>query len=119
MREPQRSDLIEHLTTELTERGTDSADSRATSVLVVAAVLAAVSADLIGDAMTGATSTADRQFVAIAAAYLAGDHDLVDAFARDHLSDHPSRPVLDWIVDHSRSAAGPAAPQSPHRTAQP
>ena len=42
--------------------------------------------------------------MAIAAAFLAGEHDRVEALARDHLLDHPSRPVLAWIVAHSRSA---------------
>jgi hypothetical protein len=43
--------------------------------------------------------------VAIADAYVCGDHDRVDALARDHLLDHPSKPVLAWIVARSRSAA--------------
>ena len=42
--------------------------------------------------------------MAIAAAYLAGEHDRVEALAGDHLLDHPPRPVLAWIVAHSRSA---------------
>ncbi len=72
------------------------------SVLVAAALLAAGSTDLLAEAMRTATTTADRQFVAIAVAHLAGDHDRVDALARDHLLDHDPRPLLVWIVDQSR-----------------
>jgi hypothetical protein len=73
------------------------------SVLVAAALLAASSRDLLAEAMQAASTTADRQFVAIAVAHLAGDHDRVDALARDHLLDHPSRPVLAWIVNRSHA----------------
>ena len=69
------------------------------AVLVAAALLAASSPDLLAEARDAAATTADRQFVAIAVAHLAGDHDRVDALARDHLVDHPARPVLVWIID--------------------
>ena len=36
-----------------------------------------------------ADSTRDRQLVALATARVIGDHDRVDALARDHLVDHP------------------------------
>lgn len=75
------------------------------SVLVAAALLSASSSDLLAEAMQAATTTADRQFVAIAVAHLAGDHDRVDVLARDHLLDHASRPVLVWIVDRSQARA--------------
>jgi hypothetical protein len=68
------------------------------SVLVATALLAA-SPDLLVEALQAASTTADRQFVAIATAHLAGDHDRVDALASDHLLDHPIRPVLAWILD--------------------
>lgn len=74
------------------------------SVLVTAAVLAASSPDLLTEAMQSATTTADRQFVAIAVAHLAGDHDRVEALVRDHLLDHPARPVLVWIVSQSHAS---------------
>ena len=104
MQDTDRHELIEQLMLETTADGTGSRPTSAQdlSVLVVAALLAASTDDLLAEALRFATTTADRQFVAIAAAYLAGDHDRVDALARDHLLDHPSRPVLAWIVAHSR-----------------
>ena len=101
-----RRTLVDQLIRELTA-GTSARPD--VTVLVAAALLAAASPDLLADAMEGATTTADRQFVAIAAAYLAGDHDRVDVLARDHLLDHASRPVLAWIVDRSRRRAGGGA----------
>ena len=68
---------------------------------MAAALLAASSPDLLAEATQAATTTADRQFVAIAFAHLAGDHERVDALARDHLLDHASRPLLVWIVNQS------------------
>jgi hypothetical protein len=93
-----RRELIDQLIRETSDGDSARPD---VSVLVAAALLAASSPDLLADAMQAASTTADRQFVAIAAAHRAGDHDLVDALARDHLLDHPPRPVLVWIVDKS------------------
>jgi hypothetical protein len=45
-----------------------------------------------------AVRSRDRQMVAIARARLAGDRDLVDALARDHLVDHPDSYVVAWIA---------------------
>ncbi len=83
------------------ETSADSGRRSDVSILVAAALLAAASPDLLATAMQSATTTADRQFVAIATAHVAGDHDRVDALARDHLLDHAARPVLRWIVDRS------------------
>lgn len=107
MHDPDRRALIEHLVRDATDvaEAPRSAAAHDLVVLVVAALLAGGSDDLLADALRLATSTPDRQFVAIAAAFLAGDHDRVDALARDHLVDHPSRPVLAWIVTRSRSVA--------------
>lgn len=93
-------ELIDQL---LRETSADSDARPDISVLVAAALLADSSRDLLVDAMQAAATTADRQFVAIAAAHLAGDHDRVDALARDHLLDHAARPVLVWIVSRSRA----------------
>lgn len=101
--------LIALLNAELTA---DSAASTDVSMLVTAALLAASSPDLLAAAMRSATTTADRQFVAIATAHLAGDHAQVDALTRDHLLDHVARPVLRWIVDRSLEA-------TTHQGAQP
>jgi hypothetical protein len=97
MPDTDRQDLIAQLLRE-TSATTARPD---VSVLVTAALLAASSPDLLADAMHAASTTADRQFVAIAVAHAAGDHDRVDALARDHLVDHDPRPVLVWIVDRS------------------
>jgi hypothetical protein len=47
---------------------------------------------------TSAATTRDRQLVAIAAAHLDGDADLLDALVRDHLSDHPDNILAAWIA---------------------
>jgi hypothetical protein len=44
-------------------------------------------------------------------ARLAGDHDLVDALARDHLVDHPDSYVVSWIAFN---AAGPDRSNDPN-----
>ena len=49
-----------------------------------------------------ARTSRDRQVVAIARAHLAGDAELVDALARDHLVTYPGQP--DRVVDRVRPA---------------
>src|SRR5690349_14112105 len=49
-------------------------------------------------ALALSVTTRDRQVAAIAAAHLRGDHDLVDALARDHLVDHPDSVLVAWIA---------------------
>jgi hypothetical protein len=115
MRDAERHDLILHLTQEMTpdSAGSHSVPAQDLSVLVVAALLAASTDDLLAEALRLATATPDRQLVAIAAAHLAGEHERVEALASDHLIDHPSKPVLTWIVAQSRSAT------SEHPTEEP
>src|SRR3954468_18456701 len=60
------------------------------TTLGAAALLAAEPTGPLDRAAALALSTADRQVVAIAAAHFAGDAELVDALARDHLADHPT-----------------------------
>ena len=67
------------------------------SIVVVAALLERQSRDL-ERAWTLAVQSRDRQMVAIARARLAGDVDLVDALARDHLVDYPDSYVVAWIA---------------------
>jgi hypothetical protein len=107
MRDPDPHELVELLMLSATNEQSGGAVDASGSVnaLVAAALLAASSDGLLDEALRLARSTGDRQLVTIAAAYLAGDHERVDALARDHLLDHPSKPVLAWIVAHSRSAA--------------
>lgn len=45
-----------------------------------------------------ATTTRDRQVVAIARAHLEGKDELVDALARDHLADYPDSLIVSWIA---------------------
>lgn len=82
------------------------------TLLVAAAVVSGDSdGRLLGRANTHATTTRDRQLVAVAAAYLGGDHDLFDALIRDHLADHPDNLLAAWIATrHARSHA-PLTPQ--------
>src|SRR4051812_32235185 len=79
------------------------------TVLVAAALFAAAEQDdLLARARALATSTRDRQLVAIATAHVGEERHLVDALARDHLVDHPDNVLVAWIAGdsqrtHSRS----------------
>jgi hypothetical protein len=68
------------------------------TTLVSAALFAPDPTDLLLHASGVATTTRDRQVVAIAAAHVAGNTDLVDALARDHLTDHPTSVLVAWIT---------------------
>ena len=71
--------------------------------LLVAAALVAADRELLVRAARLATSTRDRQLVALADAHLRGDADLVDVLVRDHLSEHPDNLLAAWIAgDHQR-----------------
>jgi hypothetical protein len=72
------------------------------TTLVSAALFAPDSTDLLRSAAAHAKTTRDRQLVAIATAHLAGDVDLVDALARDHLTDHPTSVLVAWISAHTQ-----------------
>jgi hypothetical protein len=68
-------------------------------ILLVAAALADPTArELLTRAGQLASSTRDRQLIAIAAAHLDGDTERVDALARDHLVDHPDSLLAAWIA---------------------
>jgi hypothetical protein len=83
---------------EIVERAETSDD---VTTLVAAALFARDSNDLLERAAAFATTTRDRQVVAIAIAHVAGDVDLVDALARDHLTDHPTSVLVAWISAHT------------------
>ena len=68
-------------------------------ILVAAALFAPHPDRLLVRAEELATTTRDRQIVAIAAAHRRGDRELVDALARDHLVDHPDSVLVAWIAD--------------------
>lgn len=71
-------------------------------LILVAAALFAMDGDgLVARAGALAQTTRDRQLVAIAAAHLRGDRELVDALAREHLLDHPDNVLVAWIAGAS------------------
>ena len=78
-----------------------------TTILVAAALFARDSDGLLARARRTATTTRERQLVAIAGAHLGGEHELVDALARDHLVDHPDNVLVAWIAGASRRTAVP------------
>jgi hypothetical protein len=74
--------------------------------LLVAAALICGDGDgllLLARARSHASTTRDRQLIAVATAHLEGDHDLFDALIRDHLADHPDNVLGAWIATrHAR-----------------
>jgi hypothetical protein len=72
-------------------------------ILVAAALFAPDGTGLMARAGALAATTRDRQLVAIAAAHLRGEGELVDALARDHLVDHPDNVLVAWIAAASHS----------------
>jgi hypothetical protein len=80
-------------------------------VLVAAALIDPTTPDLLTRAMALAANTRERQLVAIATAHLDGDHELVDALARDHLVDHPDNILVAWIAAAARPSTPPAEPE--------
>ena len=67
-------------------------------------------AELLAEAATLATTSAERQAVAIAAAYLRGDHDLVAVLVPDHLADHPDDELVRRIAATAEPSTTPSAP---------
>ena len=70
-------------------------------ILVAAGLFAPEGDGLMARAADMAATTRDRQLVAIAAAHLRGERELVDALARDHLVDHPDNVLVAWIAGAS------------------
>jgi hypothetical protein len=71
----------------------------------------AQAAEILRQATGLAGTTRERQLVAIAAAHLAGDHDLADFMAREHLVDYPDSAFAAWIAAAQRTT--PATPIHP------
>ena len=71
--------------------------------LVAAALVAPDGAELLMRAEQLATTTRDRQLVAIASAVRRGNGELVNALARDHLVDHPDNLLVAWIAGRHTS----------------
>ena len=80
------------------------------TMLVAAAILTDGAGDLLARAGATATTTRDRQLVAIAAAHVDANDDLLDALVRDHLADHPDNVLAAWIA---------ATPTRTHHQEQP
>lgn len=74
--------------------------------LVSAALLDPAGAALLERAARLATTTRDRQLVAIATAHLAGEVDRVDVLAREHLLDYPDSPLVAGIAGTSHPTEG-------------
>src|SRR4051812_21605034 len=73
------------------------------AVMVAAALTSAGGDELPAGGAAPATTTRDRQLVAIAVAHLADDEDHLDALVRDHLADHPDSILAAWIAgEHPR-----------------
>jgi hypothetical protein len=91
------------------------------AVLVAAALVSdgsngAGGDELLARASATATTTRDRQLVAIAAAYLAGNSDHLDALVRDHLADHPDSILAAWIAsEHPRPSRPTTHPEEEPR----
>jgi hypothetical protein len=82
----------------------DRARTSNSPTLLVTASLLTNEPDLLARAARCAATTRDRQLVAVAAAHLDGDEDLLDALVRDHLADHPDNILAAWIAaKHTRS----------------
>jgi hypothetical protein len=81
-----------------------AATSTSTPLLVAAAIL---TGDLhhLTCAAGHATTTRDRQLVAVADAHLRGEADLLHVLIRDHLCEHPDSQLAAWIA--GRAIPGP------------
>ncbi|MFL6135255.1 MAG: hypothetical protein ACJ72A_20800, partial [Nocardioidaceae bacterium] len=66
--------------------------------LLVAAALVGLGPDAVQRAGALATTSRDRQLVALGAAYLSGDTGRLDVLVREHLSDHPDNVLASWIA---------------------
>jgi hypothetical protein len=75
-----------------------AAPSSGNARFVVLAGLLESRPDWIDRAAQLATTRCDRQTVAIARSHAAGDRELVDALARDHLVDFPDSLIVAWIA---------------------
>ena len=88
-------------------------------VLTAAALLEPDTPSLLQRATATAITTRDRQLAALAAAHIAGDHDLVSALAREHLLDHPDSVLAAWIASGATTASTiPPAATAPSPTSK-
>jgi hypothetical protein len=83
------------------------ADTSDDALVITMAALLERQPDRLRRADTVAATTRDRQVVAIARAHLAGDSELVDALARDHLTSFPDTLLVAWIASEALARPGP------------
>ena len=76
----------------------DQATTSVSPSLLVAAALIDREPTFLVRAAEHATTTRDRQLVALADAHLRGEADLLDVLVRDHLSEHPDNLLAAWIA---------------------
>ena len=82
----------------------ENADTDADPLVVAMAALLERDLTRLARADGLAVTSRERQVVAIARAHLAGDAELVDALARDHLVSYPDSLIVAWIAsDPGRS----------------
>ena len=96
----------------------DRARTTDSPALLVAAALVsrrARAARFLARAAKSAATTRDRQLVAVAAAHLDDDADLLDALARDHLSDHPDNVLAARIASQRARRIDPTEPDPDQR----
>jgi hypothetical protein len=74
------------------------ADTTETVALIVMAALLEPQPDRLDRAASVASTSRDRQMVAIARSHLGGHSELVNALARDHLVDYPDSLIIAWIA---------------------
>jgi hypothetical protein len=84
---------------EIIERAHTSDD--VTTVVAAAMFAPADSNELMERAASLATTTRDRQLVAVAIAHLEGNAGRVEDLAKDHLVDHPDSVLVAWITSAS------------------
>jgi hypothetical protein len=80
------------------------AEHSTSAPLLVAAALLAGDLELLTRAARVATTTRDRQLVALAEAHLRGNADLLHVLVRDHLSEHPDNLLAAWIAGRALPA---------------
>jgi hypothetical protein len=78
--------------------------------LLVAAALLGRPGELLDRAEALATTSRDRQLVALARAHLGGDADRLDALVRDHLSEYPDNLLASWIAGRRAPSHVPLTP---------
>jgi hypothetical protein len=83
------------------------ADATDDASLISMAALLERLPDRLDRAAVVASTSRDRQVVAIARAHLAQQGDLVDALARDHLVDYPDSLIVAWMASDAVVRRGP------------